>query len=546
MVYRPTALTFNRTPFGSPRPYTAADVPVPGDVFGADRTMLEQQFAYEWLDAAGSAPSRRNPPFTKGAAGRLHPEFLDTGQPQRILRGFIRRAEYDRADIKSTARLYFMYNPETIQRDYVSYLDQGALDPFNTVYQAGNLVAPPSYMDFNFSLLFDRQEEAAANGDFPGVFVDYEYFDLVVRNVLPNYDPNGTSTGGNAIPDNGIMMVNPRDITVVFSPNITVQGRPSNARVSFTKFTHRMIPIRMQIDLTMRVTYFGPMQDMVNYTAEQNLVTDTVPWFEGVDNPFTGITNAKIAENFEFYKEQMSKDMLTEDQITSIVEQVRNGELSLNDLLSGSSAVQDLIDNNIGANGDLNKSLAEWGMKMVNAHPEHKYTDDAGKRHRLWDYGDCSSWCWAVFATHPSNLAQQMGGVWAKATFKEHASTGQIPATGGMLSDIDSRPVTRLFKTGDRSDSKRSQYIGPLCNKLLPGDLLFRRAGVYRDVGHVAIVYANDTSGSRIQIVHSGGGNGKPASAPWKTYTDISTDYTEAYRLNLGNPDSPGNRNGGG
>ena len=224
------------------------------------------QFAYEWFDQSGRYASGRNPAFHSGAAGRLVPSLADAGISNRILRGFIRRADYDPADSKSTARLYFMYNPEQITRDYVSYLDQGALDPFNTVFQSGNLVPPPSFMDFTFSLLFDRQDEAQ-DSQHPGVFVDYEYFDLVVRNVDPSIDPN--STTATALPDNGVMMVNPRDITVVFSPQITVQGRPSNARVTFQRFTHRMVPTRMQIDLTMRVTYFGPMRDMVEYTAEE-------------------------------------------------------------------------------------------------------------------------------------------------------------------------------------------------------------------------------------------------------------------------------------
>ena len=156
-----------------------------------------------------------------------------------------------------------MYNPEIISRDYVSYLEQGALDPFNTVYQSGNLVAPPSILDFSFELFFDRQEEAT-QVNHPGVFVDYQFFDLVVRNVVPS-DPNQAS---NALPDNGVMMVNPRDITVVFSPQLTIQGRPINARVTFEKFTHRMTPTRMRISLTMRAVYMGPIKDMTEYNAE--------------------------------------------------------------------------------------------------------------------------------------------------------------------------------------------------------------------------------------------------------------------------------------
>ena len=85
---------------------------------------------------------------------------MSQGKPARILRGYIRRAEYDVKDEMSKARLYFMYNPEYITREYVSYLEQSALDPFNTVYQSGNLIAPPSIMNFSFELFFDRQEEA--------------------------------------------------------------------------------------------------------------------------------------------------------------------------------------------------------------------------------------------------------------------------------------------------------------------------------------------------------------------------------------------------
>ena len=95
--------------------------------------------------------------------------------------------------------------------------------------------------------------------------MDYQFFDLVVRNVVPS-DPNQAS---NTLPDNGVMMVNPRDITVVFSPQFTVQGRPLNARVTFEKFTHRMTPTRMRISLTMRAVYIGPIKDMTEYKAEE-------------------------------------------------------------------------------------------------------------------------------------------------------------------------------------------------------------------------------------------------------------------------------------
>jgi hypothetical protein len=282
-VYRPSRLAPNAYGWtGSPQ-YNRADVPTalmerPVNI---TQEQFEQQFAYEWFQSGEVTTGNSNPPFVSGAAGRLIPILTDqTGRPARILRGYIRRAQTEAADPSSKARLYFMYNPEMITRDYVSYLEQTALDPFNTVYQSGNLVAPPSILDFSFDLFFDRQEEAT-QANHPGVYVDYQFFDLVVRNVVPT-DPNQPSA---TLPDNGVMMVNPRDITVVFSPQFTVQGRPLNARVTFEKFTHRMTPIRMRISLMMRAVYMGPVRDMTEYRAEEfppeaSIPIDEVKWPE--------------------------------------------------------------------------------------------------------------------------------------------------------------------------------------------------------------------------------------------------------------------------
>jgi hypothetical protein len=281
--YRPSRLVKNAYGWTGSPGYNRADVPTAllQQPSGITADQFLQQFAYEWFQTGDIANSLTkfggtgfsNPPFIGGAAGRLIPSLrsADGGVP-RILRGYIRRAQFEAGDDASRSRLYFMYNPETITRDYVSYLEQGALDPFNTVYQSGNLVAPPSVLDFNFELFFDRQEEAQ-QVDHPGVYVDYQYFDLVVRNVVPS----ATDQTSNTLPDNGVMMVNPRDITVVFSPQFTVQGRPLNAQVSFEKFTHRMVPTRMRIALTMRAVYIGPVKDMSEYKAEQFKAEEAVP-----------------------------------------------------------------------------------------------------------------------------------------------------------------------------------------------------------------------------------------------------------------------------
>jgi hypothetical protein len=303
-TYRPTGLINKAYGFSSAPGYTRADIPTAmlTDT-GLQTDQLLQQFAYEWYQSGSVAVGYSNPPFVSGAAGRLLPSLTSTRgggaigsgqvatQPARILRGYIRRAQTEAGDEKSKSRLYFMYNPETITRDYVSYLDQAALDPFNTVYQSGNLVAPPSILDFSFDLFFDRQEEAD-DPNHPGVLVDYQFFDLVVRNVVPSQiDPTS-----NTIPDNGVMMVNPRDITVVFSPQFTVQGRPLNARVTFEKFTHRMVPVRMRVSLVMRAVYIGPVKDMTEYRAEVFAAEATIPFTRtGTEGPVITMLDATTA-----------------------------------------------------------------------------------------------------------------------------------------------------------------------------------------------------------------------------------------------------------
>ena len=274
-----------------------------------DRTTrrADQRAVVNYLSANGKS----NPPFEVSTGGKITPVQTAGGSREpRITRGFIRRAAPDSTDPLSTTTLNFMYNPETIIRDYVSYLDQAALDPFNTLYDSGNLVAPPSFVNFSFDLLFDRQIEQDSKGQSyylpEGVLADYRYFDMVVRNVPP-VDSNGNTT----TPDNGVMMVNPKDITVVFSPELTVQGRPINARVAFTKFAHNMIPIRMSVSLTMIITYFGPLrqafaldtfQDIQDYEAliPYSAVYDetyTAAELEAAQKVWNEQNDARIAES---------------------------------------------------------------------------------------------------------------------------------------------------------------------------------------------------------------------------------------------------------
>ena len=219
---------------------------------------------------------KANPAFA-GVSGQKVARTVagsDSGGNQRIVRGYIRRTDDgDRRDPTAGFRLNFMFNPETVQRQFISYLDQNALDPFNTVHGSGNITAPPGILDFSFELFFDRQLEVARDENHPGIKVDYDYFDLVVRGVIPGAVIN-------SVPDNGVMMVNPRNITVVFGPDLQVTGKPYNASVSFDKFSHKMTTTRCRILLQMKVLQIGPRPLSYTYRTEKDQQTyaATVPY----------------------------------------------------------------------------------------------------------------------------------------------------------------------------------------------------------------------------------------------------------------------------
>lgn len=147
------------------------------------------------------------------------------------------------------------------------------------MFGSNNMAAAPGLLDFNFELLFDRQLEVATDATNVGTKVDYDYFDLVVRGVIPDAD-----TTGNSIPDNGIIMVNPNNIMVVFGEDLTVQGKPYNANIVFEKFSHRMVPTRLRINLAMKAMYIGPRRSPVlpNVNPDLGNYTATIPYDESV------------------------------------------------------------------------------------------------------------------------------------------------------------------------------------------------------------------------------------------------------------------------
>ena len=460
--YRPTRLINNAYGWTGSPGYNRADVPTAlmDQPTGITQDQFLQQFAYEWFQSGESVyfPGSKfggtgysNPPFIGGAAGRLIPSLrsADGGVP-RILRGYIRRAQFEAGDDSSRARLYFMYNPETITRDYVSYLDQGALDPFNTVYQSGNLVAPPSVLDFNFELIFDRKEEAQ-QVDHPGVYVDYQFFDLVVRNVVPS----ATDATSNTLPDNGVMMVNPRDITVVFSPQFTVQGRPLNAQVSFEMFTHRMVPTRMRIALTMRAVYMGPVKDMTEYQAEIFQAETSVPLNE-IKPPdyiwnFNQLTDARAAASSDkWYIKELTGDASSSSSSSTSTDTPGSGQADFN--------AQTGLSND--ANQTSRNAAVGMAMSIVNAGTLYAGLNDGLGRHNLPTSADCS-------------------GLVTEA----YVRLGLGPA----MNWSDWPDTTTILSRFQSNNWKNAQFLplsDSMWNQLSYGDLLFRKKNG-SEAGHI-------------------------------------------------------------
>ena len=505
-TFRPTALSFNSYGWRGAPMYNSADSPQRGPT-PVDRRIAEQQFAYEWLDSSSALNGSSNPPFTTGAAGRLLPGAGNN----KVLRGFIRRAEYDNSDPTSKARLYFMFNPETITRQYVSYLDQGAIDPFNTIYQSGNLVAPPSYMDFNFSLLFDRQEETSNDASWPGVFVDYEYFDLVVRNVVPS-GPTATS---NTLPDNGVMMVNPRDITVVFSPNLTVQGRPSNAQVTFTKFTHRMVPVRMQIDLTLRVVYFGPMKDMIEYVSVIDTTANTVPWKE-VEHLDVKITNDDINK---WKQDQKTWASGITDAISKFLDKDDSSNLSDQAGVTG------------GGSADLNSQIVDFGAQQAQG-AGARY-DNGGGRGHLWTTCDCSSFVWGSFAYFSGgSKSGQMG--WPAPSPNGPASSSPNSSPDMLAKCRQGKSVQKIFDS-DKGTSRtvRLTQMSGSVHQMQKGDLLFRENGLSdtsgsHGSGHVAFISKVDSQ--KVYVIDAASPSIPVAKERSFDIMYLYSDYNACYR----------------
>lgn len=458
---------------------------------------------YEWLDFGTFIPGtglhwRTNPPFASWEAGGHNIPFQKSPSggglqsPALIKRGYIRRAQVNAADMPSTCRLYFMYNPTTITRQYVNYLDQGALDPFNTIFESGNLVAPPSILEFSFELFFDRQTEAMVPGN-RGVLDDMDYFDLVVRNVIP-----GGPNGNNALPDSGLMMVNPRDITVVFSKDISVQGRPVNSQIVYEKFTHEMTPTRMRIALTMRVIYMGPVRDITAFSTETVNVDRSIPY------------DIMPTPKFEFTFEPLEWESNYEDAQLPNLDTEGDGDTLAN--LSGDT---------VGAEA---ANLAKYESDRAGT----QYVGAEGARNELWGKADCSSFVWAGFAALSDGNAICSNLGWSN--FADGKRTANIPSTDSMMDTFGNSPyVERIigFNTGGKGDLNAQDVFDKVRQKGVKGDLLLRHNHPDRPgSNHVAFLWT--TTDDSFTVLHA---SDPDDDVKMTTYSSASIQYNFMARV---------------
>lgn len=457
---------------------------------------------YEWLDYGTFVPGtgmrwRTNPPFASWEAGghgmpfQKAPSGGGKQSPVNVKRGYIRRAQVNATDLPSTCRLYFMYNPTTITRQYVNYLDQGALDPFNTIFESGNLVAPPSILEFSFELFFDRQTEAMVPGN-RGVLDDMDYFDLVVRNVIP-----GGPNGNNALPDNGLMMVNPRDITVVFSKDISVQGRPVNSQIVYEKFTHEMTPTRMRIALTMRVIYMGPVRDITAFSTETVNVDRAIP-YDILPTP-----------KFEFEFNELEWPSNYEDAQKPNLETSGKGDTLAH--LSGDSAGGDAA------------TLAKYESDKADT----EYVGASGPRNNLWAQADCSSFVWGGFAALPDGDAICSNLGWPK--FADGKRSGNIPSVQAMMDPLgNSEYVERIlgFNMDGKGDLDGDSVFKKVREKGVKGDLLLRYKHPERDSNHVAFLW--ETTDDSFTVLHAAS---EPQDVLLTTYSTNSIQYNYMARV---------------
>lgn len=249
---------------------------------------------FDW-DKSIDARQYQNPAFVGiGSSGQVPTWMQGDGGVKRILRGYMRRSTVyplnqpglSDAQKATNARLYFMYNPSDLARQYQSFslLAGQATSDTNAQVNGGQQV--PAMVTMSMELLFDRQEEVARFTDHPGVLVDLAVFDMLIGNDVTSYDDVLSRDAANLnVGDAGATTAISRPtttdttslkvgldiyITIIMSPSLVFEGKVMEASALFQKFSHRMTPTRMTLSITLLLNYTGKLQptDTINAAAQ--------------------------------------------------------------------------------------------------------------------------------------------------------------------------------------------------------------------------------------------------------------------------------------
>lgn len=226
---------------------------------------------YEWYRFEELTPKDNqgvgtlyNPPFHAGAVGRQMNYHL--GGP--ILRGFLKRYTAPGApvasDVGARGRFYFMFNPTNLQQGFT--YDTSIYNP-SQAQQADSNIQPYGQAAFNFALFLERTAEVNANENNAGCLVDLDVLSYIVRGVPANMatgalagaagnsDPRvhipGTAAPSVVADPTGTFIGAGQVIDAVFGKYLTMRGTVTSLTFEFAKFSHRMVPTMMTVNIGM-------------------------------------------------------------------------------------------------------------------------------------------------------------------------------------------------------------------------------------------------------------------------------------------------------
>jgi hypothetical protein len=445
------------------------------------------------------------------------------GGVNRILRGYLRRQKVVAGKPESFVRLYFMYNPDQVQRQYLSWNDSTTLDPANEMgVDSDNAMASvPSLTTLSFTLYFDRQIEVMSIDEHPGVMVDLQTFDVLSGNMVYGDPATGNETivlpPGMSIPDNTDVGENHSGqlqpttgnaqtmVTAVFAPSLAVQGVLSGANATFTKFSPRMTPTTMALTLTLLVQFVGKNNNQFVDPAELG----------------GSLANGRLynpgAEGFVPPNSQEQRNAVTK---TGAAEAVAWAE-------------GNLMDGGPGGGGHYNN---------VN-----KRDDGPPCNTRSPIFTDCSSFVYRSLHTVGWVGVDQgdplgLGG----------SCTMSSPSSGNFLSKIRAGNGTKwrvLYDDEHESVPSVTDSMMRVFRQMRMGDVLVRRPGFTKETGHVAYFYGwsgdvkADNWKSNILLLLQSSGTDKPAVDGNPAYklggnkTTTSMDYVWTHYSLIARPE---------